>query len=464
MSTLLVSINAIIMLLLLGVLYYMQRKHLSFNKRVFTALGLGIIFGLILQLFYKPTSEVIIQSNNWFNLIGSGYVKLLQMIVMPLILVSIISAFTKLKLTNNLGKISGLIIGILLLTTGIAAAVGIAASAGFDLQATGLQQGSAETARLKLVQEKFTSIEQTPIPQKLLELLPVNPFLDLTGARPTSTISVVIFAALIGIAFLGVKKKYPEQAEQFKNTLDAVYAVVMRMVTLILRLTPYGVLALMAKTVSGSDVQAILKLGNFILASYVALIVMFIIHLLLIALSGLNPVQYLKKAFPVLTFAFTSRSSAGTMPLNIEAQKEKLGVSEGITNFAASFGVSIGQNGCAGIYPAMLAMMVAPTVGIDPLQPQFILTLIAVVAISSFGVAGVGGGATFAALIVLSTLNLPIEIVALLISVEPLIDMGRTALNVSGSMTAGLISSKWLGELDVHVYNEADNKTEEIAL
>ena len=112
----------------------------------------------------------------------------------------------------------------------------------------------------------------------------------------------------------------------------------MRMVTLILRLTPYGVLALMAKTVAGSDINAILKLGNFVLASYVALIVMFVIHLLLIALSGLNPIQYLKKVFPVLTFAFTSRSSAGAMPLNIEAQKEKLGISEGIANFAASFG------------------------------------------------------------------------------------------------------------------------------
>ena len=98
------------------------------------------------------------------------------------------------------------------------------------------------------------------------------------------------------------------------------------------------------------------------------------------------------------------------------------------------------------------------TVGIDPLQPQFILTLIAVVAISSFGVAGVGGGATFAALIVLSTMNLPIGIVALVISVEPLIDMGRTALNVSGSMTAGLISSKWLGELDQDTYNQDDTK------
>ncbi len=463
MHTLLVGINIAVMLVLVGILYYMQRKHVSFNKRVFTALGVGIVFGLILQFIYEPTSKIIVNSNNWFSLIGSGYVKLLQMIVMPLILVSIISAFTKLKLTSNLGKISGLIIGILILTTGIAAAVGIAASAGFDVQATGLQQGDAETARLKLVEEKFSSIEQTPIPQKLLELLPTNPFLDLTGARPTSTISVVIFAAFIGIAFIGVKRKYPEQAELFKKMLDAVYAIVMRMVTLILRLTPYGVLALMTKTVAGSDVSAILKLGNFVLASYVALIVMFVIHLLLIALSGLNPIQYLKKVFPVLTFAFTSRSSAGTMPLNIEAQKEKLGVSEGIANFAASFGVSIGQNGCAGIYPAMLAMMVAPTVGIDPLQPQFILTLIAVVAISSFGVAGVGGGATFAALIVLSTMNLPIGIVALLISVEPLIDMGRTALNVSGSMTAGLISSKWLGELDHDTYNQDDVKSEEVA-
>ena len=156
----------------------------------------------------------------------------------------------------------------------------------------GLQQGDAESARLKLVEERFTSIEKTTIPDKLLELLPTNPFLDLTGARPTSTISVVIFA---GIAFIGVKRKYPEQAELFKKMLDAVYAIVMRMVTLILRLTPYGVLALMAKTVAGSDINAILKLGNFVLASYVALIVMFIIHLLLIALSGLNPIQYLKK-------------------------------------------------------------------------------------------------------------------------------------------------------------------------
>ena len=178
---------------------------------------------------------------------------------------------------------------------------------------------------------------------------------------------------------------------------------------------------------------------------------MFLIHLLMLSLSGLSPVKYLKKAFPVLTFAFTSRSSAGALPLNIKTQKQ-LGVSDGIANFAGSFGLSIGQNGCAGVYPAMLAVMVAPTVGINPLSPSFIVTLILVVAISSFGVAGVGGGATFAALIVLSAMDLPIALAGVLISVEPLIDMGRTALNVSGSMTAGVLTSKVTGDLDKDAY------------
>ncbi|MGI9258915.1 MAG: cation:dicarboxylate symporter family transporter, partial [Gammaproteobacteria bacterium] len=147
----------------------------------------------------------------------------------------------------------------------------------------------------------------------------------------------------------------------------------------------------------------------------------------------------------VLTFAFTSRSSAATIPLNVETQVEELKVPVPVANLAATFGATIGQNGCAGIYPAMLAVMVAPTMGVNPLDPIFIATLVGIVAISSFGVAGVGGGATFAALIVLPAMGFPVVLVALLISIEPLIDMARTALNVSGSMTAGLMTSKFLG-------------------
>ncbi|MFC0611045.1 L-cystine transporter [Scopulibacillus daqui] len=441
------------MLLFISVLVYMQKKHVSFSKRVFTALGIGLIFGLILQFSYGASSKIIQESVSWFDIAGVGYVKLLQMVVMPLVFISILASFTRLKFSESVGKIGGLIIVFLIGTTAVAAAIGIGSSLLFHLQGINIHQGSAETAQIQQVQGKLGDVKNTTLPQKILELLPGNPFMELTGARPTSTIAVVIFSAILGIAFLGVKRKEPEHAELFSKIVDALYAIVMRVVTLILRLTPFGVLALITKVGATSDLSAIWKLGKFVIASYVALIVMFLIHLLLISISGLSPVKYVKKVIPVLTFAFTSRSSAGSLPLNIKAQTTELGVPEGIANFAGSFGVIMGQNGCAGIYPAMLAIMVAPAAGINPLSPSFILMLIVVVAISSFGVAGVGGGATFAALIVLSTMNLPIAIVGLLISVEPLIDMGRTALNVSGSMVSGILTSKVTKELDTKIYD-----------
>lgn len=456
-------VNIIILLALIGVLFYMQKKHISFSKRVLTGLGLGIVYGVILQLVYDPASETIVMTNDWFGLVGSGYVKLLQMIVMPLVFISIVAAFTRLEKSSNLGKISGLVIGTLMVTTAIAAAIGIAAAAGFDLKAIDITAGDAEITRGEDLETSLTEVQSTTVPQKILEFLPANPFLDLTGARPTSTIAVVIFAAFVGVAYLGIKRKTPEHAAFFQKLIEALHSLVMRIVTLVLRLTPYGILALMAKTVAGSDFNAIATLGKFVIASYVALIAMFVVHLIVLAVLGLSPKQYLKKVFPVLAFAFTSRTSAGTLPLNVEAQRNKLGVPESIANFSASFGITIGQNGCAGIYPAMLAVMIAPSQGINPLSPSFIVTLILVVMISSFGVAGVGGGATFASLIVLSTMNLPVALAGVLISVEPLIDMGRTALNVSGSMVSGLVTSRTLGELDTKTYTSNETPTENMA-
>ncbi|MBM6617724.1 L-cystine transporter [Bacillus suaedaesalsae] len=449
-----ILINVAIMLLLIFGLYKMQKKHVSFSKRVFTALGLGIVFGLVLQLIYGATSEVITGSIDWFNIVGSGYVKLLQMVVMPLVFISIVAAFTKLKLSKNIGKISGLIIAILVGTTAVSAVVAIGTTLVFDLEAVQIQAGDAETARGEDLEVRQGEVESLTLPQQLLSLLPANPFLDFTGARPTSTIAIVIFAAFIGVAYLGVKRKEPEIAESFAKLIDTLNTITMRIVTLILRLTPYGVLAIMTKVTATSNYEAIAKLGKFVIASYVALGIMFLIHLLLLSFAGLNPITYVKKVLPVLTFAFTSRTSAGTLPLNVKTQTEELGVPSGIANFAGSFGLTIGQNGCAGVYPAMLAIMIAPTVGINPLDPAFLFTVILVVAISSFGVAGVGGGATFAAILVLSALDLPVALAGLLISVEPLIDMGRTALNVSGSMTAGVLTSKATGELDTTVYVE----------
>jgi L-cystine uptake protein TcyP (sodium:dicarboxylate symporter family) len=456
MTVFLIIVNIVVLLLLILGLFWMQKKHVSFSKRVFSALGLGIIFGLIIHLAYGTASKVTTGSVDWFNIVGNGYVKLLQMVVMPLVFISIVGAFTRLKLTKNIGKISFLVIGILLGTAAVSAAVGIASALGFGLDGIHLDQGTAEAARNQQLQQAVISVKDATLPQQILQLIPSNPFQDLTGARPTSTIAVVIFAAFVGIAYLGVKRKDPETGEFFAKIIDMVYSVTMRIVTLILRLTPYGVLAIITRVAATSDYAAIAKLGKFVIASYVALIVMFIIHLLLLTFAKLNPARYVKKALPTLTFAFTSRTSAGTLPLTIKTQTKDLGVSEGIANFAGSFGLTIGQNGCAGIYPAMLAIMVAPAAGINPFSPSFIITLILVVAISSLGVAGVGGGATFAALIVLSVLNLPIAIVGLLISVEPLIDMGRTALNVSDAMIAGILTSKATGEFQSDVYQQKD--------
>ncbi|GMB01959.1 L-cystine transporter [Pelosinus sp. IPA-1] len=461
-----VIINLIGMLVLMFVLLQMQRKHCSFGKRVMTGLGLGILFGFILQSFYGGDSVVIKQSNTWFDVIGSGYVRLLKMIVMPLIVVSITSAITNLQDTKILGKAGVLLIGMLMMTTAVAAMVGAGYSLAFQLNAGSIQAGEAELGAKTNVEKKFTSFTAKPVQQQLIEIIPDNPFYAVTGQGSNATLSVVFFSAFIGIAVLGIKKKKPESAEFFCKAINAVHDVVMRMVTLVLRLTPYGVLALMTGFISTSNFGAMMKLVQFIIASYCSLLTMFAIHMLILSFTGYNPLTYVKKIVPVMIFAFTSRTSAGTMPLTIRTLIDKLGVPEAYANLSASFGTSIGQNGCAGIYPAMLAIMVAPTVGINPLDLGFLVKLVIIVAIGSFGIAGVGGGATFAALIVLSTMGLPVGLVGLLIAIEPLIDMGRTALNVSGAMVAGLVTSKMVSEVDMNIYNQklVDEETERFSV
>ncbi|WP_394210322.1 L-cystine transporter [Enterovibrio calviensis] len=449
-----VILNLTIFTALIYFLYTLQAKHVPFTKRVFAGLGLGVVFGGLLQLYYGAGSDIIKTSIDYFDIVGKGYVKLLQMIIIPLVMVSIISAILKLKGGSSVGKISGMSIGVLVVTTMIAALVGIAWSLMFGLTAEGLTAGAAEVARGQSLETNLGRVESLSFANMILEFLPANPFLDMTGSRKTSTIAVVIFSIFIGIAATGIAKKQPDVFASFESFVGVAKAIVMRIVTLVLRLTPYGVLALMTKVISGSNYADIVNLASFVMASYGALFTMFAIHLAIIAMLGLNPIRHLKKIMPLLTFAFTSRSSAASIPMNVQTQEKALGIPNGIANFAASFGSTIGQNGCAGIYPAMLAVMIAPTMGINPLDIGFLFTLIAIITISSFGVAGIGGGATFAALIVLSALDFPVALAGLLISIEPLIDMGRTALNVSGSVTAGSVTSKLMGQTDMAVFND----------
>ena len=442
-------LNLLVFLALLLGLAQTRRTQWSLAKKVLLGLALGVAFGVVLHAIYGAGNPILKSTIGWLDLVGNGYVALLQMVVMPLIFASILSAVAKLHNASSLGKISFLTIGTLLFTTAVAALIGIGLTNLFGLTAEGLVAGTQELARLQTIQSDYAGkVADLNIPQLLLSFIPQNPMADLARAKPTSIISVVIFAAFLGVAALQLLKDDAEKGAKVVSAIETLQAWVMRLVRLVMKITPYGVLALMAKVVAGSNLQDILKLGSFVFVSYIGLALMFVVHGLLLSMAGVNPLRFFRKVWPVLTFAFTSRSSAASIPLSIEAQTRRLGIPQAIASFAASFGATIGQNGCAGLYPAMLAVMVAPTVGINPLDPLWIATLVGIVTLSSAGVAGVGGGATFAALIVLPAMGLPVSLVALLISVEPLIDMGRTALNVSGSMTAGTITSQVLGQTD----------------
>ncbi len=443
----------IIMALFVGAMVFMalqQKKHLKFGTRILWALGLGVVFGLILQFVFGPTSNSVKLSLNWIKLVGNIYVALLKMIIIPLIMVSIMTAIANMQGQKNIGRIGGTIIGVLIITAAIAALVGALTTASFGLNTEGL---AADEARVSSLTTSADTVNNTDITAQILSFIPSNPFLDMTGARSTSTIAVVIFAAFLGFGMLAVAKKKPDLFKSLRTGLDALQAMVMEVVKIVLRLTPYGIMSLIAAFVVGSNWAQALKLVNFVLISYLAIFIMFLIHFGILAAFGINPLTYLTKAWSTLTFAFFSRTSAGTLPMTIKTQTNRLGIPEGIANIGSSLALSIGQNGCAGIYPAMLAVMVAPSLGINPFDPVFLIKLIAIVAISSFGIAGVGGGATFAGLVVLSSMGMPVWIAAFLISVEPLIDMARTALNVSDAFVANLVTAKLQGELDMDAYN-----------
>ncbi|SUG70006.1 C4-dicarboxylate transport protein [Salmonella enterica subsp. enterica] len=192
-----------------------------------------------------------------------------------------------------------------------------------------------------LTTEEVNKTAAVSIPQLVTSLIPTNIFLDLTGARSVSVIGIVIFTLIAGIALLKVKKEAPEEGQKLSAGINAIQIWVMKMVRIVIALTPYGVMALMTTVFSSYHFEQFASLLGFIGACYIAIFMMFIVHAILLILSGNNPARYFRMVWPVLTFAFVSRSSAASIPLAISAQ-EKFGVQSTIANISASFGSSYG--------------------------------------------------------------------------------------------------------------------------
>ena len=444
----LTDVKTIIFILILLALFYVmkqfERKKISFSTRMLSATGIGLVLGLAIQVVggfpEDPLALPFINEiNKWYGLVAYGFMDLLRMLVVPLVLVSIIRVILNMGTEDNIGKMTGRTIGILLGTTALAAIVGIITANVFGLGVgTVVEQG-------EVALKEVGSIVDT-----VRGLIPANAFEAMVSAN---IVGVVIFAVFLGTATRRQRKKYEEVVKPFIDLVEAFYKIMLSVAMTIIKWMPYAVIALLANTIASRGLEAIYQVLDFIVAMYVAMGVMFIIHLILVALAGYNPLVYVKNVLDALILAFTSRSSLGTLPVTIENLTDNVGLDNGVSTFVASLGANGGMNGCAGIYPAMVAVMLANMSG-TPLDASFYVMLVIVIALGSLGIAGLPGTATMAVSVVISGVGLGgfFPLAAGVIAIDPLIDMGRTLLNVNGTMTTAVLVGKSFNKIDKDIY------------
>ena len=268
-------------------------------------------------------------------------------------------------------------------------------------------------------------------------------------------IGMVIFGAFLGRAIWWIKADEPKVEEFMRKLVNGLHKALMNMALLILDYMPWAVIALLANTIAQKGLDSILSVVHFIFVLYLAIIAQFIIQLIALSVNGINPIVYMKKSLALLILAFTSRSSVGCLPVTIETLTQKLGVNQATASFVAGFGTTAGMQGCAGIFPSLLIVYVCHLTGTAMDFSMIVMTII-VVTLGSLGIAGIPGTATMAASVGLSGVGMAssFSLIGPILAIDPLIDMARTMLNVSGSVTNALIIDKRLGNLDENIYNE----------
>ncbi len=444
----LTDIKTILFIVVLFALFFvmkqMEKKKVKFSTRMLSATGIGLVLGLLIQVvggFPDAPLEVpfIAEINKWYGLFANGFMDLLKMLVIPLIFVSIMRVIINMKQGENLGKLTARTLGLLVGTTAIAAIIGLVVGNLFQLGVNS-----------HLVAGDATIREVSSLVDTLRGLLPSNPIASMANGN---VVAVVIFAAFLGLATKRQTKKYYDIVKPFIDLVEAFYKIILSVAMTIIKWMPYAVIALLANTIAGRGMAALGEAIDFILATYIGVALMFVVHLILIALSGLNPFRYVKNVLDALVLAFTSRSSLGTLPVSIEKLTDNVGLDNGTATFVGSLGSNAGMNGCAGIYPALVAITVANMTG-TPIDMTFIIMLVIVIALASFGIAGLPGSATMAISVVLSGMGMGeyFPLIAGIIAIDPILDMGRTMLNVNGTLTTAVLVGKSFNKIDQDVY------------
>lgn len=441
-------------LILVGMIIILNRlksNKVSFSKRMIIGLLMGLVLGFSID-FIGTNNPIYLdfareEISVWFSLVGKGFVKLIQLMAVPVVFLSIIKVVIDVE-GNQIKKLTAKTFATLLSTTAIAAAIGVFVVKLFGLEGSNFT-GDLSSGSLDYMED----IASQSFPEFFLDLIPNN-IIDVMGDN-ASIVSVVIIAGLLASAIRFLLHKKPEKVEPVVTLLDSLRETMNSTLINIIKLMPYGVVALIANTIVSNGIQSILGVVGFILAIYTAIIIMMFVYVLILLALGLNPLTFYKKAYTTIVFAFSSRSSVGTLPYTLKTLTEDLGVSDQTANFVGTLGTSIGLNGCAGVFPAMLGTLVAAALGVE-MNFTFFILLIVVVTVGSIGIAGVPGTATVAATVTLNGLGFGAALsqIGSIFGIDPIIDMGRTALNVTGSMISAIFVDNWEGTLNRDLYND----------
>lgn len=410
-------ILAIVLSILATYAIYKIRKITNkFSFATLTALTLGVVLGIIFK-------ENIL----FLDTVGKAYMSLIKMIVVPLVVTSLITSIVRLENLDTLKSIGLKTFTVLLGTTGAAAFIGIIVASSLNF-GQGLRFIGAEN---------FKAREIPGFSKVLIDMLPSNP---LAAIVENKIIPIVIFSMFVAIALVIEDNINKEKAKPFKDFILSAYDIVLRITKMVLRIIPYGVFALIATAAAKNGMDTLMSLIWVILAVYIAAFLQFLfVYTPLISfVARMNPLKFFKGIFPAQVVAFTSQSSYGTLPVTIKSLVEGVGVSENIASFVAPLGSTIGLNGCGGFYPAIVAIFAANVFNVELTIYSYILIVLTAI-ISSIGIAGVPGSATMSTTVMLAALGLPIEALAMVIAVDSIIDMIRTATNVTGASVAALI-------------------------
>ena len=434
------AIAALVVVLVLFFVIFKLSKKLDFTLLVIVALAAGVAIGFI---FHGHTS--------WITPIGKAYVSVLSALVSPLIIVAIISSITSLENTKQLKGIGFRSIGWLITTTffSIMLALGL-----------GLVFGVGRNAYLSIDGLDTTTFQSkvTSFSEIFINFFPRNVISDIAEEN---TIPMIFTAILVAVAYVFVAHDNKEKVKPFKNLVEALKEIIFKILDWVIELTPYAVLTLVATSV-GNGINSsgmIWSLVMLLIVCFIAFIIdSYLINAVLLKVfAKVNPIKFFKKILPAQIVAFSTQSSAGTLPVATEILTDKIGVSGKVANVTTPLGTTIGMPGCAGIWPILVSLYGIYGLGINFSLTDYI-TLVVIALFVSFGTAGVPGTATVTTASVLTVMGLPLELIVLTIPISALADTGRTATNITGAMVSATIVARQEDSLDDEIFEKEDEE------